>query len=117
MSGSIALKNLTEKEFKAVAKTDKIEGMRIFGDEWANGENGSVELLTCDDWDKAEFRYNHLDMSFPALNVEITGRVAYYGRAYSPYRVRVQITSPGDGEPDTVFGGWLLFYEAHLRSL
>jgi len=41
-----------------------------------------------------------------AIEVEVTGRTPI--RRKSAYYVRVKITFPGDGEPDTVCGGWML---------
>ena len=41
-----------------------------------------------------------------AIEIEVTGRTAQ--RRNGAYYVRVKVTFPGDGEPDTVTHGWML---------
>ena len=78
------------------------------------GEIMGEELLPCDDWDKAEFRWPNpipewREKHAIAVNVEITGRT--FQRI--PWHVgddwiRVKLTWLKDGgEPDTSSGGWL----------
>lgn len=80
----------------------------ILVDGW--GTNCCAILQDCEIRDFARFRipsmrYGHLAY---AANIRITGRTAQR-RPWqdSTLFVRIEITFVGDGEPDTVTGGWM----------
>ena len=63
------------------------------------------QLLPCDDWDKAQFRW-------PALGLEIACNVAITGRTFQRWGdnhwVKVQMIWVGDGQPDQYTEAWAL---------
>lgn len=70
------------------------------------------ELADCTDWDRADYRIpTHCIPDGLACNVELSGRVVRWdapGLSGTPV-VRVRVTFVGDGEPDQVVGGWVLY--------
>jgi hypothetical protein len=79
-----------------------------------DGVQFGANLLPCDDWDRASFRWPNpipewRESHAIACNVEITGRTIqrYNGALW----VRVKITWVGDREPDTTTGGYMLLTE------
>lgn len=75
----------------------------ILPDNWKWGQR----LIKGDSF--SEFRIpipNPIVIKDLAVIVEITGRTARR-IAFGEYRVRVKITFPGDGEPDTITYGWM----------
>ena len=76
-----------------------------------NDTHVAENLLTCDDWDKAEFRFPVTSRRIPyAVNVIVTGRKLRWRSGTFPCSnwVRVKVTFVGDGEPDADRGGWML---------
>lgn len=64
-------------------------------------------VLEASDWSEADFRLpsaRHPDMKL-AVNVTITGTT--WQRRAGDYWVRVKIEFVGDGEGETVSGGWM----------
>ena len=66
-------------------------------------------LESCDDWDKAEFRFPVTSLRIPyAVNVKVTGRTLQRRGGFGARWVRVQMTFVGDGEPDQTRSGWMV---------
>lgn len=75
-----------------------------------DGRTFGENLLPCDDWDKAEFRWPNpirewRESRAIAINVEVTGRVIQWkdGGGW----LRVKVTFVGDGEPDQIVRGYM----------
>ena len=96
------------KHLSITTKTQVMtDGMIETGRVWGN-------LETCDFWDKADYimptPWLAPMVSYLAMNIKITGRTVRYNvkGLLGCGVVRVSITIPGDCEPDTVIGGWVL---------
>lgn len=76
-------------------------GAYILMDNWRPSDC----LMEGDSFSPFRLNSNHAGQSF-ALSIEITGRT--YRRFESCNWVRIKITFPGDGEPDSYTKGWLL---------
>ena len=71
-----------------------------------NGAGG--QLLSCDDWARAEFRFPVTSLRIPcAVNVQVTGRTIQRDGVWGSRRVRIAVTFVGDGEPDATIRGWM----------
>lgn len=84
----------------SITLVDVQAGNRIKADGWAMGKR-----LVADDTGFATFRVAMHDGTMYAVNVKVTGRS--FRRYRGETAIRVEITFPGDGEPDNVTHGWL----------
>jgi hypothetical protein len=81
--------------------------IKVDDDEADHGTGALYQLMPCTDWERAAFRVQAQHFRV-AVNVEVTGRKTYKAGAGESDKIRCRIIWPGDCEPDTECGGWLI---------
>ena len=107
--------NANERRPAMLSKTKEIEGSKrqaTIGSVIMLDTGRVEQLLDCDDWDRADFRFPNPVQGWEvshaiACNVHITGRTIKFNASTGDFHVRVQIEWVRDDEPSTFSGGWM----------